>query len=168
VVRLNRRENWKTLKPSDSLSTSVTLLYGTGGALFHGIGISEITIKASWHLSNQTPVGLSGQTTVLVMSPVTASHAAAAHRLLTTPQVSTVLAIGGDHATDGIAAVQQALGDSTLKPHFACIEAKRLSRRFFDRPEDLAGAQRVLDDCGDVVLSGAEKERLVALGLKLH
>ncbi|PVH68407.1 hypothetical protein DL98DRAFT_506872 [Cadophora sp. DSE1049] len=167
MARYNRRKPWKTLKPKGSKSASMTLLYGNDGALFQGIGISEITVKLQWNLVEGTVAAISGRTTVLVMPPVDTSHAAAAHRILTTPQVNTVLAIGGDHATDGISAVQQALEDLTLKPHFACMEAKRLSKNFFDRPVDPAAAQSVLDGCGAVVVSDTEKTKLSALGLKL-
>jgi hypothetical protein len=65
---------------------------------------------------------VTGQTTVMVTPSVNKSHDAAAHTVLTTPDTLPVLVLGGDHLKGGISAVQQALDDETLRPHYACVE----------------------------------------------
>ena len=82
-----------------------------------------------------------------MITPITdESHALAAQRILTTPDVHLVLAMGGDHLEGGIAAVQVALADPTLRPHFAYTEARRVGTRFMRRAANVPQAAELLVD----------------------
>ncbi|KAJ9648690.1 hypothetical protein H2199_000603 [Coniosporium tulheliwenetii] len=116
------------------------------GALFPEAGICEI----------------SGSTTVLITPPQSDTHAAAAHRILTTPDAHLVLVLGGDHLVEGIAAVQGALGDRTLRPHFAAIEAKRLAKPTMKCGVDIGKAASLIED-EDVLLCSREVMKLAKL-----
>jgi hypothetical protein len=102
---------------------------------------------------------------VLVTGPKDASHAAAAHKLLTSPDAHLVLVLGGDHLEDGISAIQAALEDDTLRPHYAAVEAKRLATRFEDRKPDITAARKLVN--GKSVVTDSEKQKLQKL-LSLH
>ena len=65
-----------------------------------------------------------------------------------------VLAIGGDHLTDGIEALQTALKSRVLRPHFAAVEAKRVGRRFGKRKPDVSACAALVDET--TVMSGPE------------
>ena len=56
--------------------------------------------------------------------------------------------------TEGLEAIQRALDNPTLKPHYALIEAKRLASNFGKRKADPVAALKVLDK--HCVLSGRE------------
>ena len=66
--------------------------------------------------------------------------------MLATPDAHLVLAIGGDHLEDGIEAIEAALDEPVLRPHFAVIEAKRLARRFGKRKPDMKAVAALIDD----------------------
>ena len=158
------------LAPGDALTASMTLLRGGDGALFPTSGISEITVKASWDINNgEAQAVVSGKTTVTVTPPVTPGHAQAAQKILTTPDTHLVLVVGGDHLTEGLEAIDAAIANSTLRPHFAAIKAKCLAEPFLNRPADVVAARAYLE--GDVVMSPAEEDKinnLVAVAEALH
>ncbi|RVD81065.1 uncharacterized protein DFL_008942 [Arthrobotrys flagrans] len=159
---LDREEQIKTLKPGESVTTSLTLLRGGQGALFPVGGVHKIVVKLSWSFSNELPLWVAlGETTVLVTPPLDKSHAAAAHRLLTTPDTHLVLVLGGDYLEDGVGAIKQALEDETLGKHFKGTEAKRVLK--LGTP-DLEEATKLISE-GSVVLSDVEKEKLKKLGV---
>ncbi|KAJ9665239.1 hypothetical protein H2201_004713 [Coniosporium apollinis] len=134
------------------------------GALFPEAGICEISVSASWSLPAQglARAMVRGSTTVLITPPQSDTHAAAAHRILTTPDAHLVLVLGGDHLVEGIAAVQGALGDRTLRPHFAAIEAKRLAKPTMKCGVDIGKAASLIED-EDVLLCSREVMKLAKL-----
>lgn len=153
VVRCVDEQPFVELGHGDGIADGMTLMRGAEGALFPSAGVHLITVEVSWEIEDML-VRVAGSASVLVTAPVTADHAVAAHRILTTPDAHLVLAIGGDHLTDGIAAIETALADPTLRPHFAAVEAKRLARRFGPRPPEFDAATALIDDT--TVMSGAE------------
>ena len=96
---------------------------GGDGALFPISGVSEISVTLRWALPSAGETGLlpeaavQGSTTVFVTGASTASHAKAAHKLLTTPNTHLVLALGGTHFKDGLEAVELGAGNDVLGKH---------------------------------------------------
>ena len=68
--------------------------------------------------------------------------------------INTNTVLGGDHLTDGIEAIQTAIANPVLRPHFAQVESKRLAERFGKRKADLKAAAKLIDDSS--VMSPAE------------
>ncbi|KAK6357503.1 hypothetical protein TWF718_001812 [Orbilia javanica] len=162
LFHLDREEKIKTLKQGESVTASLTLLRGGEGALFPVGGVHKIGIKLAWTFNNELPLWVAfGETTVLVTPPFEKSHAAAAHRLLTTPDAHLVLVLGGDYLEDGVGAIKQALEDETLRKHFNGTEAKRVLK--LETP-DIEEATKLVSEDG-VVLSEVEKEKLKKLGV---
>ncbi|KAF3158069.1 hypothetical protein TWF751_001812 [Orbilia oligospora] len=160
---LDREEEIKTLKPGESVTSSLTLLRGGQGALFPLAGVHKIGVKLSWSFDEDLPLWVAlAETTILVTPPLDKSHAAAAHKLLTTPDAHLVLVLGGDYLEDGVAAIQQALKDETLRKHFASTEAKRLLKR---RNPDFEQATNLVSE-DNIVLSDAERAKFGRLGVE--
>jgi hypothetical protein len=145
------------LQPEESIEGEMTLLRGAEGALFGSPGVHEVKVEVHWS-SDGMVARVVGSATVMVTAAVTAEHAAAAHKVLATPDAHLVLAIGGDHMKEGIEAVAAALKDPTLRPHFGVIEAKRLARRFGERKPDIKAAAALID--GATVMSGTEAAKM--------
>jgi len=78
----------------------------------------------------------------------------AARKVLATPDALLTLALGGDHLENGIEAINAALKNPVLRPHFAYVEAKRLAQRFGNRKGDLKAAASLIDAA--TVMSPAE------------
>jgi hypothetical protein len=148
------------LAGGDSVSSSITLLRGGDGALFPSMGLFTIDLAVSWGIGDAV-TNITASTSVLVTGVESAGHAAAAHKLLTTPDAHLVVIFGGDHLEDGVAAVRGALANDTLRPHYAGVEAKRLATRFGTRMPKLDEAKKLLDS--KAVLSHAEKQKLTKL-----
>lgn len=151
---------YKILAPGDEIIDSVTLLRGAEGALFPSSGLYDVKIEVKWDLQDAV-ASVIGSTTVLVTGPKDASHAAAAHKLLTSPDAHLVMVLGGDHLDQGVAAIQAALQDDTLRPHFVAIEAKLLATRFQNRKPDVEAAKQLID--GKSILTNTEKQKLQKL-----
>ncbi|MEO6093906.1 MAG: hypothetical protein ABIT04_04025 [Novosphingobium sp.] len=117
-------QSMRDLAPGERFAYDLTLLRGADGALFPQSGLYTVEVEVGWPVP---PVRMcvAGSTTVFVTGARDASHAAAAHRALATPDLHLVLVIGGDHLQDGIGALAQTLDDDVLRPHYAAIEAKR-------------------------------------------
>jgi len=152
---------YKVLAPGEEIKSSLTLLRGAEGALFPSTGLYDINVEVKWDIQ-EASASIVGSTTVLVTGPQTESHAAAAHKLLTSADAHLVLVLGGDHLTDGISAIKKAVEDETLGPHYAAIEAKRYATRFQDRKPDLDVA-RYLFSYEGIVLSESEEQKLKKL-----
>jgi hypothetical protein len=150
----------RTLRPGSQVSGSMTLLRGAEGALFPASGTYRIVVAVSWELEG-IPVGVTGETQVMVTGAVDSEHATAALKILSTPDTLLTLALGGDHLEEGNAAIQAGLDNPVLHPHFAFIEAKRLGKRFFRRPPRLDAAVRLIEE--DTVLSIAELKKAAEL-----
>ena len=161
VVRCIEDHPFATLEPGESISDSATLMRGAEGALFGVPGVHEVHVEVHWDTEDAMVAKVSGSATVMVTAATDAKHAAAAHRVLATPDAHLVLAIGGDHLSDGVAAIQSALESPVLRPHFAAIEAKRLGRRFGKRKPDVKGAAALIG--ADTVLSGTEVGKLAKI-----
>jgi hypothetical protein len=148
------------LDPGQSFTGSLTLARGGEGELFPLPGDYRIVVQVTWD-SGASDVFAAGEARVTVTPEADAAHADAARKVLATPEVPLALALGGDHLKEGNEAIAAALGNPTLRPHFAYLEAKRLATRFFKRMPDLQAAADLIDDT--TVLSPAEFRRLVQI-----
>lgn len=161
VVRCVEDQPFVTLEPGASLSEWVTLMRGAEGALFGVTGVHRVHVEVHWDSDDGIVAKVAGSASVMVTGATDARHAAAAHKVLATPDAHLVLAIGGDHLVEGIEAIQSALDSPVLRPHFAAIEAKRLGRRFGGRKADVKSAAALVD--ADTVLSGTEIGKLAQI-----
>ncbi|MGF1643192.1 MAG: hypothetical protein ACFCUJ_06070 [Thiotrichales bacterium] len=148
------------LEPGASLQHSITLLRGVEGALFPMPGAHRIVVEVNWDHAG-LEVNVSGEAQVMITSAVDDDHAQAALKVLSTPDALLTLVMGGDHLTDGIDAIQTALKNTVLRPHFAYIEAKRLGERFGKRKANLKAAAQLIDDA--TVMSPSEIKRAAGL-----
>ena len=148
------------LHPGEAVTDSLTLLRGGEGALFPAPGLHDVTVEVHWELDGMEAVA-AGSGSVLVTGAQDASHAAAAHAVLATPDAHLVLVLGGDHLIDGVSAIERAIADSVLRPHFAVVEAKRVAQRFGARAPQLDRAAALMD--GPVVMSDREAEKVARL-----
>ncbi|PTU75470.1 zinc metalloprotease [Pseudomonas mangrovi] len=148
------------LEPGERIENAMTLMRGSEGALFGTSGIHEVKVEVHWDVDGMI-AHLEGSASVMVTAAVDAEHAAAAHKVLGTPDAHLVLAIGGDHLTDGIEAIQAALDSPVLRPHFAAIECKRRARGFMKRKPDIKAAEALLSK--GTVMSADEQESIARL-----
>ncbi|MGW8392433.1 hypothetical protein [Pseudoduganella sp. HUAS MS19] len=147
------------LAAQDTIEHSLTLLRGGQGALFPMPGAYRIIVEAHWD-NGGLECTCTGENTVMVTSAVDQAHAEAALKVLSTPDTLLSLAIGGDHLLEGMAAIDAALANPVLRPHFAYVEAKRMATRFCERKADFAAAARLIDS--STVMSPAELKRAAA------
>lgn len=150
-----------TLNPGESVRHAITLLRGSQGALFPTPGVSQIIVEVNWEAGDGMETTVSGETSVMITSAVDEAHARAALKVLSTPDVLLTLVLGGDHMTDGIEAIQMALKNPVLRPHFAYIEAKRVAERFGKRKANLKAASELIN--ADTIMSLAEIKKTVNL-----
>jgi hypothetical protein len=149
-----------SLDPNQSITTSVTLLRGGQGALFPAPGVHRITVEVHWG-SGGAEATVTGETSVMVTPAVDEAHSQAALKVLSTPDALLTLVLGGDHLTDGVEAIQTAVENPVLRPHFAYVEAKRLAEPFWEREADLETASELIED--STVMSPAEIEKAARL-----
>jgi hypothetical protein len=119
-----------------------------------------VIVTVSWYVDG-CPIRISGETSVMVTPPENEKHAKAALKVLATPDVLVALVVGGDHLTEGVEAIATALKDPVLKPHYAYIEAKRLSQRFGKRKANFEKAAKLITD--EAVMSPAEIKKAATL-----
>lgn len=162
VIRCIEDHPMRDLRPGESMSDAMTLMRGHEGALFPAPGVHAVEVEVRWECSDGTEAVVAGRTTVMVTGARDGTHAAAAHKVLTTPDAHLVLIFGGDHLPEGMAAIREAVEDATLRPHYAAIEAKRLAQRAGRRAPDLGRAAELVADEG-VVMSPAEALKLEKL-----
>lgn len=148
------------LEPGEQLTDSLTLLRGAEGALFPSAGSYTVEVEVSWDM-NGGHVGVSSQTHLFVTTAQTKSHARAALQVLSTPDTLLSLVLTGDHHVEGNAAIQAALDDKVLRPHYAYLEAKRLAQPFQDRKANLDKAADLLD--AETVMSTGEIRKCTKL-----
>lgn len=160
IVRYLDETELRVLEPQENLGDSLTLLRGPEGALFAASGLHRVIVTLTWDVGGFL-VRLSGETSVMVTPPVDEKHAKAALEILSTPDALVTLAVGGDHLTDGIEAIQTGLKNKVLRPHFEYIEAKRLAQRFGKRKANLKAAAELISD--DTVMSPAEIKKAAKL-----
>jgi hypothetical protein len=149
-----------TLNPGQHITHAITLLRGAQGALFPMPGIYQIGVEVHWD-NGGVEATVTGEANVMVTSAVDDAHAQAALKVLSTPDTLLTLVLGGDHLKDGISAIQTALQNPVLRPHFAYIEAKRLAERFGKRRANLRAAAELIDD--STVMSPAEIKKTARL-----
>ncbi|MGQ0603291.1 MAG: hypothetical protein ACT4QE_16535 [Anaerolineales bacterium] len=160
LVRCVEEHPIAMLQPGESLIHSLTLLRGAEGALFPTPGVYRIIVEAHFE-ANGAEAAVIGETNVIVTSIENDAHAKAALKVLSTPDALLTLVLGGDHLPEGIDAIQTALQNPVLKPHFAFVEAKRLAERFGKRKANLKAAAELIDDA--TVMSPAEIKRAAKL-----
>lgn len=148
------------LNPKQSVRHSITLLRGAQGSLFPMPGVHRIVVEVHWD-SGDFEASVTGEANIMVTPAVDDAHAQAALKVLSTPDALLTLALGGDHLPDGIQAIQTALDNPVLRPHFAYIEAKRLAERFGKRKANLKAAADLIDDA--TVMSPAEIKKAALL-----
>lgn len=147
-------DNEMVLEPGWMIKGAETLIRGRNGALFDTPGAYTVHFNLDW-MWEDVPFRMTGETRVLITPPKDEAHALAAHRILSTPETQLVVAFGGDHLTEGVNAVRQALDHPVLRPHFAFTEFKRLSNAFLDRKPDFSKAFDLMND--SAILNSAEK-----------
>jgi hypothetical protein len=157
VLRCVETHPTRVLKAGESFSADMTLIRGREGALFPGSGLHTIQIDVLWDV-NGIPVKVSGSASVVVTPPLDQSHADAAQKTLSEPDLLLTVAIGGDHLEEGNAALDAAMADPTLAPHFAAIAAKRVGRRFGKRK---AQPKKALEALGADPVVSADEARSV-------
>ena len=148
------------LSPGERLEHSFTLLRGSQGSLFPYAGIFRIEFKVLWK-EGSVDYFAKGECQVEVMKSQNTSHEVVARTILETPDTALSLILAGDHLPDGRAAIQMALENEVLRPHYALIEARRLASRFRDRPADLNSVLTILDE--SVLITPSEICRMILL-----
>jgi hypothetical protein len=149
-----------SLDPGQSIVDSITLLRGGQGPLFPSSGVYSITVEVHWG-SGGAEATVTGKTSIIVTPAVDEAHSEAALKVLSAPDALLTLVLGGDHLTDGIEAIQSAVENPVLRPHFAYIEAKRLAKPFWEREADPEAASELIDE--STVMSPAEIEKAARL-----
>lgn len=163
LMRCIEEHPTRLLAPGESVAHDLTLLRGGQGALFPSSGFYTITAEVRWEVDAVQAV-VRGETSLLVTGASTPEHAAAAHKILATPDAHLVLVLGGDHLPEGVAAIQAGAGDAVLGPHYAVIEAKRiagLKRSGIKGQAAQASVDRLVDE--DSVMSESEVVALAKL-----
>jgi hypothetical protein len=154
--------NLQALEPGGGpVTDSLTLCRGQQGALFPAPGPYRVIVDVFWPLADMVEIVVTGATDVMVTAAKDTAHAEAALKVFSTPDTLLTLVLGGDHLAEGIAAIQTALRNPVLRPHFAFIEAKRLAQRFGQRAPDLAAAAGLIDETA--VMSRAEVRKAAQL-----
>ena len=113
------------LAPYETKTYAMTLLRGLQKALFAMAGDHRVKVTATWRRKG-IPVSLAHEATVRVTIAVDDNHRAAALKVISTPDTLFSIAVIGDHLTEGNAAVETAMDNPILAPHFAVIRAKLL------------------------------------------
>ncbi|TXI30926.1 MAG: hypothetical protein E6Q60_00230 [Nitrosomonas oligotropha] len=149
------------LKPGERVHHAATLLRGAEGALFPSAGVHQIIVEASWDMDDGMEAIVTGTCNVMITAAVDEAHSCAALKVLSTPDTLLTLALGGDHLTHGIEAIQVALTNPVLRPHFAYIEAKRVAQRFGKRKANLKLASELIGD--DTIMSLSEIKKAAEL-----
>lgn len=114
----------QNLQRNSSVEGALTLLRGGEGALFTEPGKYEIEVALRWH-DGKTPWIVVGKASVTIEPPRSKADESAAKSVLGARDLLLTLVIGGDHLREGIEAIQTAMKNRTLRPHYAGIEAKR-------------------------------------------
>jgi hypothetical protein len=113
------------LLPGESRTYAMTLLRGAQKSLFPKVGDHRVKVRAAWEMGRDD-LFLECQTTVQVTAAVDDDHTAAALKVLSTPDTLFSIAIVGDHLVEGNEAVEAAMDNPILRPHFAVIRSKLL------------------------------------------
>jgi hypothetical protein len=150
----------RILPAYESRTFTMTLLRGAQKALFPVAGDHRVKVRATWQRNGKS-VCLDDQTIVHVNAPIDDNHRATALKILSTPDTLFSVAIIGDHLIEGNKAVQAAVDNPILRPHFAVIRAKLLLTGPRKPPLDLDEACDLIDD--SVVMSFDEIDNVSQL-----
>lgn len=150
----------KPLKPGEEITNDLTLIRGQGHPLFIEAGRHTVEVKVRWK-ENENFHQVTGRGAVMITPATTETHAQAALKILSTPDILQTIAIGGDHLKEGLEALKLAMADEVLAPHYAVIEAKRYARPFHSRKADPKAAIEVLRKRS--VMSTSEAKRIKSL-----
>ena len=164
VMRCIEEHDHEVLKAGASIYADITLLRGSEGALFPSSGVHQVEIDVAWELDGM-PVRVSARASIMVTPPMDGSHAKAALVTLAAPDLLLTLALGGDHLDEGVGALQTAMSEETLAPHFAVIEAKRVGRRFGSRRANPKAAIQCIN--ADAVMSPSEVWHMATIAKEL-
>lgn len=148
------------LAPNAHIEVDVLLLSGPDGALFASPGLHEVTVHLHYLVAG-VPLCLTGNGSIMVGSALDGAHSLAAHQVLSSRELPILCDVLGDHLSEGRSALQAALAQPVLRPHFLAIEAARLATPFFERQADHSVAHQCLQ--GNCVLSQSERQRLQRL-----
>jgi hypothetical protein len=151
------------LGPYATRTYAMTLLRGAQKALFPMAGDHKVRIRATWRWKENN-FYLEAPTKVRVTGPFDDDHRAAALRILSTPDTLFSIAIGGDHLIEGNKAIDFAMRNPILRPHFAIIRAKL--HLIGPREVSLDEACALIDD--KVVMSFDEIDSVSQLLHKRH
>jgi hypothetical protein len=152
------------LGPYETRTYAMTLLRGPQKALFPMAGDHSFKIRATWQ-SKGNSFYLEAGSRIRVTPPVDDDHRTAALRILSTPDTLFSIAIGGDHLIEGNKAIEFAMSNPTLRPHFAIIRAKLLLTGPQPDKIDPSTACSLIDD--KVVMSFSEIDSISQLLHKL-
>jgi hypothetical protein len=152
-------EQMDILPNGKSITDALTLLRGKEGALFPSAGMYTVSIAVTWDIE-QAALTSSAETMIMVTPAVDDAHAQTALKVLSCPDLLLTLVLSGDHLKEGNAALDSALKNPVLKPHYAYIEAKRWANRFLKRKADYNKASQMIDK--DTVMSTKELEKAAA------
>jgi hypothetical protein len=111
------------LAPDETRTYTITLLRGAQKALFPMVGHHRVKVTATWQRGT-TSVCLGSEAPVHVTAPVDDNHRTVALNVLSTPDALLSLALVEDQFPQGTAAIQAAVLNPNLKPHFAIVRAK--------------------------------------------
>ncbi|MBL9139946.1 MAG: hypothetical protein JNK85_29005 [Verrucomicrobiales bacterium] len=154
----------EVLGPGKAATGSISLLRGPDGALFGEPGPCQVTVKLDWFDQGKR-LALFGTTEVKVSTWIDDDHRKAATRLITTKDTLAGFAIGGDGFADGNQAINVALANPILRPHFAIISFRRRIRDSATQVGNLGHLLRefCLGDENSFLLADAEVRRLTDL-----
>lgn len=147
-------EELAVLPSGEKRLSSLTLLRGAQGALFPNAGFYDISVDIHWH-DKDTEGFVTATTRVNIQAAKTMKETKVVQKLLTTPDLLLTLVLGGDYARAGVAALQKALAQPTLRTHFAFLEARRLSQKKKNRIVNLRKAAQLIAE--NPVMSLCEK-----------
>ena len=142
------------LAPGASIFHSITLLRGPEGALLPAPGRYQIVIEVHWDIAG-LEMEITTESSIIVTPATDEAHYIAAQRVLSSTDALLTLALGGDHMKDGVQAIQRALEDPILAPHYSYIEAKRLAEPFRQRAAEPDLCAALIDQ--DTVMNAREK-----------
>lgn len=146
LVRCLDDEETVELEPGGIRTGSLTLLRGPDGALFGAPGVYTVEVDVDWTTLMSGPVRASGRASVFIDAPEGDASNEAAAVALAEPDLHVVVALGGgDHLVGGLQALDAAMADDMLRPHYAVTEAKHAGRAFFDRPASADGLADAVD-----------------------
>jgi hypothetical protein len=149
------------LQPNQTIAHSATLLWGTEGPLFPTSGFYRVILELNWYLEG-VRFRIAGSTGVMVTPPKDDTHARAALKIFSTPNVLLALAIGGDHNEEGYAVIRNAMNHPILKPHYDLIEAKRVGQSYFrERKPKLRNTADTINE--NTIMSPTEIVRLTKI-----